>query len=180
MTRSRSGTAVHETVTFHGGWPTLSRGPHQQHLGPGPVQHHVATRQGGTQFPHCLWNAVNHYSPAEKLSLWCLLPWGGRGPPYLVSGNGKPALTVWREIAVHPSRALFLIASAEQVALTGSKHTGLRCWDTGHRAGQVLRSMERWPTSSPLTAPPSTPCCWSLSSVWRSFQNEPQYQGSPG
>ena len=106
-------------------------------------------------FPIACEVQQSHYSRAEKPSLWCPLPWGGRGPPYLLSGNAKPALTVRREIAIHPSRALFLFTSAEQVALTGGKHAGLRCWDPGRSTGRVLGSKERWPTSSPLTAPPA-------------------------
>lgn len=50
---------------------------------------------------------------------------GREGLSYLVSRDGKPALTIWWEIARYPSRALFLITSVEQMVQTGMKHTGL-------------------------------------------------------
>ena len=104
-------------------------------------------------FPIACEIAVSQYSTAKKTFSVVSTFLGREGLLYLVSRNGKPALTIWREIARYPSRALFLITSAEQMAQTGMKHTGLSWWGTGFNAGQVLRSKERQPISSPPMPP---------------------------
>lgn len=107
-------------------------------------------------FPIACEIAVSQYSTAKKTFTVVSTFLGREGLSYLVSRNGKPALTIWREIAKYPSRVLFLITSVEQMVQTGMKHTGLSWWGTGFNAGQVLRSKERQPTSSPRICPP--PC----------------------
>lgn len=119
----------------HGVWPTLSWGSDQQHLCWGPIHHYMATWQSSTQFSHCLWNTINQYSTAKKTfsALSTLL--GREEPPYLVSRYGKPALVIWWEVAIHPSKTLFLIMSAQETVQAGMKHTELSYWSTGLRAG---------------------------------------------
>lgn len=80
---------------------------------------------------------------------------GREGLPYLVSRNGKPTVAVWREIAIHPSEALFLITSVEQIAQTGMKHTGL---STGTQGQELARySGPRKDNGTSPTPPPPFP-----------------------
>lgn len=136
---------------FHGSWPTVSGGPNQQHLCLAAIHHYMATWQGGTQFPHCLWNTINQWSTVQKMFSAVFTLSGREGLPYLVSRNGKRALAVRREIAVHPSQALLLITRVEQIAQTGRKHTGL---SPQGQAGQVLKIRGKTIYLSPLMPPP--------------------------
>lgn len=82
--------------------------------------------------------------------------------PYLVSRNGEPASAIWREIAIHPSEALFLILSAVQTAQTGMKQAGVSCWGPGLRTDRVFRSRteQREAPSSPPRPPSPGSLAW--------------------
>lgn len=69
----------------------------------------------------------------------------GERRPYLVSGNGKGALAVWGQKAVHPSEALLLVASAGLGGQAGTKHTR-----AAGGAGHVFRPQQR---GAPLPQP---------------------------